>query len=302
MNSQVSKPSIVQAFESELTQFISEQGGQIRSSEPISGSTPGWSYEVAGPGGMANLIVHQTQRSLASDIPEYRVRLGVSVTGEAASLLRGRGNWTNRFASLGAVVDAGEGVEVFSQATLNWPDLTMLSALLALASVHGAGSIEHSVRNSMTGAVPNLTSLSRWGDIDFERIHYLNAHYGAARRGQRSWRVVCMQGATIELTAVDNNPYWRGGLLVLISIPKARLGINGVAPIEGINFCDWFYGIAPMFGGWCDDGDNLVFVSFFPNSAKNLPHLDSYIIQWARARIQSAEFIVKEAFRSAEAS
>jgi hypothetical protein len=90
------------------------------------------------------------------------------------------------------------------------------------------------------------------------------------------------------------HPYWGGGLLCPLSwLPESVVRVED-SPVEVNAMNKWENLIAdtPTFGGWCSDGDKLVFAQFLPNLMKGLPNFTDLLIFWARSRLASAKELV----------
>ena len=55
-----------------------------------------------------------------------------------------------------------------------------------------------------------------------------------------------------------------------------------------MNLWDNLVSDTPTFGGWCCDGNDVVFTQFIPNLMKGLPDFTDLMIAWARRRLASA--------------
>jgi hypothetical protein len=67
-----------------------------------------------------------------------------------------------------------------------------------------------------------------------------------------------------------------------------------------MNLWDNLISDTPMFGGWCRDGNSIVFAQFVPNLMKGLPALIDLIIAWARRRLRSAPQLIELARQMGE--
>jgi hypothetical protein len=136
--------------------------------------------------------------------------------------------------------------------------------------------------------------LSGWGDLDFEALRYDNAHLGIGRINQRSWSMLFLGGARLTMNGVHNNPYWGGGLLCLLQIPKLSL-IEKDETIGSNELNVWANLVSdvPTFGAWCSDNDDFVFVQFLPNFVKELPRLLDLMVEQAGQRWVEAKLLVQ---------
>jgi hypothetical protein len=242
------------------------------------------SYNVEASDGPVGITVHRTSGSLGQEIGEYRVRVLAHVIPEFTKLARDIQSSVNSLASVAALVDGATGVTC--QCLIPEHEYYTTAGILALAIAHGRRSLLLSQAKMMTGKSDNtVEQLSDWSDLDFEIAHYDHAHLGRGTRHQRGWRMVFLGGASLSLDAVHNNPYWGGGLLVLLAVPKATVSeIDPELDAEALNMWGNLVGRTPTFGAWCERDDQFVFVQFFPNFMKPLPNLTDLIIRWAWVR------------------
>jgi hypothetical protein len=259
------------------------------------GAQTRWVWRVDGVGHEARILIHETQASLGTGRPEYRVRIAVDIDEEQGRALHSLAAFANRFCVLGALMAyTDQTVAIGSQFVIGYDNLQTCAALTAAAAAYGAMSHLESIRRSFLGEKPQVGSLSAWSGIDFERLQYELAHIGGCRAGERGCRIELMTGV-IDLSALHSNPYFGGGLLVLAGAAKAGLGIEGAAPVNEMNLCEWLVGDVPMFGGWYEDGDHLRFVSFLPNMLKEVDQLMVHIVSWAQRRLAQASDTVASA-------
>ena len=255
------------------------------------------SYELIGSSMKTIFIVHQTSRSIGNEVQEYRARMWTEIPSDLGSLLNGKDAQLNRFATLGAVISNETGADVCAQCLIDPSDTGNLAGLSAAGMVQGAQSVIHSVGsvlgvdNSGDNAVHEL---SAWGDLDFEQIQYDYAHIGTGTHDDKEWKIRLNMRHSLTLAAVQNNPFFGGGLLCLLWVPKTEFGENDdVLSIQRLNHLEHLFGEAPTFGGWCDDGENYVFTSFFPNYLKSLNGITDSIINWAIIRSRMIETLVE---------
>lgn len=246
-------------------------------------------YTVEASDGSVEVIAHRTSGSMNQDKGEYRIRVNARVAPEFKEHAKDIENFINRVATLGALVD--EATAVTCQCLVPEHDPYTTAGLLALAIAHGRRSLITSHAKALMkdkgGAVEQL---SAWSDLDFELADYDHAHLGRGTRHQRGWQMKFFEGAVLSLDAVHNNPYWSGGLLSLLRMPKASVaGEDAAIDAAGLNMWGYLIGRAPTFGAWCELGDNFIFAQFFPNFVKELPDLTDQIIRWATVRCQEVQ-------------
>jgi hypothetical protein len=232
-------------------------------------------------------VIHQTQESLEFGAPRFRVRIGATIDGEQARMLQGIESIANRYSMLGAMMaHKNQAFTVGSQFIIGEGNLHTLAALAAAAAAGGVASQLGAIHHSFLSEKPQVRKLSNWSQLDFERLQYQFAHLGNCRVSDRECRVTTFWG-DIGLTAENNNPYWGGGLLVLLSVDMASLGIEGAAPVNEMNLVEWLQAEVPMFGGWCVDGEHIRFVSFVPNYMKEVDQLMPHLVSWGTRRLMA---------------
>jgi hypothetical protein len=257
------------------------------------------SYELIGSSMKTIFIVHRTERSRDHDVGEYRARTVTETPAELDELLKDNDAKLNHLATLGALISNESGVEVCAQCLLDPYDTANLAGLCAASMAQGAQSLiqsqlsilypEHASKNA-------VHEMSAWGDLDFGQIQYDYAHLGTANHSDKEWTINLGNHHTLTLTAVQNNPFYGGGLLCLLWVPPLRTGDDdSPIPIKTINDMEHLFGEAPTFGGWCDDGDRYVFTSFFQNYLKSMNAITDSIINWAIIRSRTIDTLVEVA-------
>ena len=286
--SAIQLPESVSTFLDILQQYLGLLDRHAEFVSRVDGVQTLWTYRVNGVVPETNIMIHQTQESLESGAPRFRVRIGATIDGEQGSLLHGIESIANRYCMLGALMaHSNQTFTVGSQFIIGDGNLHTCAALSAAAAVNGVASLLGAFSRSSSGEKPHVQQLSSWSQLDFERLQYEFAHLGDCRASDRECQVRTMWG-DIGLSAVHNNPYWGGGLLVLVSTEIDRLGIEGSAPVNEMNLIEWLSGDVPMFGGWSADGKYVRFVSFLPNFMKEVDQLMGHIVSWGRGRLVGA--------------
>ena len=184
---------------------------------------------------------------------------------------------------------------MLSQCLIRPNAITTVAGVLAAAIVHARPSIMESIRSELNREPrPNVETLSAWGDIEFEQIHYDYAHLGLGTQNKRRLTMNLHPHGAVSLDAVHNNPYWGGGLLCLSWLPEKLLRADdSPVDVNAMNICENLIAESPTFGGWCRDEDNIVFAQFLPNITKGLPAVTDLVISWARQRLMSAKELVE---------
>ena len=245
-------------------------------------------YELQLEDGPVEVIVHRTADSMNMANGEYRVRVIAPVIPEFTDYARKSESLFNRVATFGTLVDEARAVSC--QCLVPQHNARTIAGLLGVAIARARTSlIVSSAKALAQDRSPSIEQLSAWSDLDFELADYDYAHLGRGRRYQRGWRMLFFGGATLTLDAVHNNPYWGGGLLSLLHVPRETLILEDRA-IEAAELNMWgnLVGRTPTFGAWCRDDENFVFAQFLPNFVKPLPDLTDLIIKWASDRHHEA--------------
>ncbi len=255
---------------------------------------PSLEYEITGAPWTPILILHQTARSLEWPEPEYRVRLGTTLPDELANWIRGKENLANRYASIAAVISSQTSVDVVCQSLLTDENADLTAYMMSIAAMYGAMTITESIKLSLQKNEEQVDVLSQWTDFDFEQIHYDYAHLGVGRIAHRNWSMRTFHGH-LNLSANDNNPYWKAGILSLASFSKQQLGMeDSENAANELNQMAFLLDDTPMYGAWCDyDNEQLVFVTFIPNFMKDLPDITEYLVKWFMQRIRSVHTLIR---------
>lgn len=235
-------------------------------------------------------MVHRAEAAEGEVSDEYRVRAFAPVSAEFAAHADGIENFINRVATLGALV--GGARFVTCQCLIPERGTDTVAGLFALAIARGRTSmITAHVLAMRKEQASEVETLSAWSDLDFEVADYDHAHLGKGTRYKRGWRMDFYGGVALTLDAVHNNPYWGGGLLALLRMPKETIaGSDESIDANGMNQIGNILGRAPTFGAWCEVGDEFIFAQFVPNFVKALPDLTDQIIGWASMRCIEARY------------
>lgn len=266
-------PEYVNSFIRRTKEFLSEfdMGLQLKEEDAEAEMR---SYELSGSSFETTLLVHRTQSSFGYQVGEYRARILTAVPDKFSSFLKDKDAEINHLSTLGAMISNETGVEVVSQCLIQERDVNNLAGVAAASMAQSTQALIHTVSsllNPEDSGSDEVYELSAWGDLDFERIHYDYAHLGTGSHRGKEWSIRLNMLHTLTLTAVQNNPSYGGGLLCLLWMPKSEFGEEGQElTIKELNDVEFLFGMAPLFGGWCDDKDRYVFTSFYPNYLKSL--------------------------------
>ena len=288
-------PEHVEEFVNDVRRFLAEFDLELPASfDEQNTSQPARTYELANQNWKTTLVVHQTSRSIGSAPGEFRARASIELPDSLACTLTGMEDVANQFASLGALV-VGEGrASVVCQSLIRENSQEIVAAVMSAAIAHAAPAIVQSMARVLgTGALQTVRALSAWSDLDFEQIHYDHAHLGMGAIGRREWSQSLLGGSKLTLQAVDNNPYWGGGLLIGLRCNPDffRHDEDGIAANE-LNQMSWLFDDAPAFGAWCRREGDLLYVSFAPNFLKQVHAFTDFMIASTVARAMSVRQLV----------
>jgi hypothetical protein len=287
--SEVQLPETVETFIETLQFYLGLIETEAEFVDRVDGEQTLWSYRVVGALPETNIMIHQTQESMGSSNPRFRVRIVTPIDGEMGALFHGMGSGINRFTMLGALIlHSNRSATVGAQFILGDGNVYTCAALAATAAARNYDSLVGSVRQSVSGEQPKVVQLSSWSGIDFERVQYAFAHLGVAHGSDREFVLRSIWG-DIQLISVNSNPYWGGGLLVLVSHNKPGVDLEDSVLANEMNIFELLASDIPMFGGWCVDGDKLRFVSFFPNFIKEADQLLEHVVSWGVRRLRSVD-------------
>jgi hypothetical protein len=286
-------PEGIREFVALLQKYIATFKQKLVLVDQNHGQQPSATYEVVGGPWNTTVLIHQTQRSLETAQPEYRVRGSTKLPQQFLEFFQGRESAANRLAFLGCLVTNEKGVEVCWQALIHPAQIDCMAVLVANAAVHAAPAILKSIQSVVSGSDSNH-SVSEWEQHDFEQLHYDYAHFAIGKLEPRRWSLAEPHG-TLELLAADNNPYAGGGLLSIVNVRKDKLALDARKPftINDLNLMTFLTDDAPMFGGWCDDEERLYFVTFVPNGIKYaVAAINEYVIEWGCRRLRTVFDII----------
>ena len=289
-------PDYVEKFVETLKGFLASFGVELLDCTDEQRTAPQTRvYEFSQQEGRTSLVVHRTLRSLDKEVGEYRARVATELPRELGlASVRAEGA-INKFASLGAFTTHHEGANVLCQSLIQETSSQTTAGIMAAAMVHAAPSILQGIQAVLGPQAPDpLHALSAWSDVDFEQIHYDYAHLAVGTIMRRGWLQSLMDGGELALEAVDDNPYWGGGLFIKLRPgPDFFRGNDHQISINELNLATWLADDAPMFGAWCEHEDSVWFISFAPNFLKDLPGFADLMIDAAMIRNQAIGDLVK---------
>jgi hypothetical protein len=244
--------------------------------------------------GRTKLIIHRTSRSFDKAVGEYRARACTQLPEENVRGFVGIEDLVNQFATLGALITDRSGGEVACQSLIQENTFETTAGIMATTMIFAAASMVLSITKQFQSEPPNAVhALSAWTDLDFEQLHYDYAHLGVGSISRREWSQSRPFGL-VRLSAVDNNPFWGGGLLTLLRPNQDYFRVDGHEPsINELNRAAFLFDDAPTFGAWCKRDGAFWFASFAPNFLKQLPGFTDFIVDTAKIRMATTRSLVK---------
>jgi hypothetical protein len=284
-------PEYVENFIETLKGFLSAFNAELRDcTDEQTAAAQRRDFELLHEGLKTKLVVHRTLHSMDRDVGEFRARVMTELPRELGQAPVDVESFLNKFASLGAFITRDDGVSVGCQSLIPETTYPTTAGIMAAAMVHAAPSILQGFQRGLgQGASDPLHALSAWSDLDFEQIHYDYSHRVVGQIVERGWW--CGQ---LLLQAVDDNPYWGGGLFMRLLPDPDFLGDNEHnISINDLNLASWAYDDAPFFGAWCKDDDTIWYVSFAPNFLKDVPGFVDLMIDAATNRMAALGNLVE---------
>jgi hypothetical protein len=254
-------------------------------------------YRISGKGDPIELLVHRTSRSSKRPIGEYRARVNAIIRPELANHLRGFKDRANVYATLGALVSSNVDDSVACQCLIQPGSQDTVAGVLAAAAAHARASIVVALRRALGQDLPRAVAQpSAWTDLDFEQLQHDYPDLGIRKVNTRYWIVPLLPYGMLTLSAVDDDPYWGGGLLCMSQIPEKALALDdSKVDVNELNMLANLVDDTPTFGAWCRDGDVVLFLQSIPNLLKSLPLVTEQMIAWALRRAASARKLVEMA-------
>ena len=259
-------------------------------------------YRITGKGDPIDLLVHRTSRSSEQPVGEYRVRVNAVIRPEIADAVRGFADSANVYATLGALVSSKVDDSVTCQCLIQPGSQDTVAGVLAAAAAHARASIVAAVRRALGHEQPRAVEHpSAWTDLDFEQLQYDYPDLAIRKVSTRNWMVPLLPYGMLTLSAIDDDPYWGGGLLCMSQIPEKALALDdSKVDVTEMNVLANLVDDTPTFGAWCRNGDVVIFLQSIPNLLKGLPLVTDQMIAWALRRAASARQLVEMARQTAE--
>lgn len=240
-------------------------------------------YEAAVVDGPVQVVVHRTSDSIDETIGRYRVRVNAALPPDFVGVYDGLENAVHWFATFGALLPkSGVATQCLIPEILEETS----AALLATAIAHARRSMLSSYGMALqTKNDKPIEKLSAWSDLDFECLNFDYAHLGSSKLSSRRWEFNFLKKGKFSIDAIHNNPYWGGGILCLLTVPKRAVLLNGESiSAESLNIWGFLVGQAPTFGAWCEVDENFCFVQFLPNNLKEFPDILELVVSQAVIR------------------
>jgi len=287
-------PDYVEDFIQLMDDFLANFDASLKFESESSGTQVSRSYDVELDSGKVWIVIHRTANSLNKKEGQYRVRMSVEFSEQQSEVLRPLSDGINRYSVLGVFIPSNANCMIGSQSLIFPQHIETLAALMASSIVFSKTSLIESLNKTISNTKkPKVQNISAWSDIDFERLRYVNAQYGVNQLHNRALTFSFLN-ATIELTAIENNPQWGGGLLCLAKVPIDCLSVNSnEINVGGINQVAWLTCNTPLFGGWCRVDDALFFTQFIPNFLKEVPGMSDMILSAAKDQISNIDQLIE---------
>jgi len=294
----VTFPEYVEAFIKATNHYLGTF--EVKLEEVSQNSKSGRIYRISGKGDPIELLVHRTSRSSEQPVGEYRARVNAVIRPELANHLRGFKDRANLYATLGALVSSNVDDSVACQCLIQPGSQDTVAGVFAAAAAHARASIVVALRRALGEDLPrSVARPSAWTDLDFEQLQYNYPDLGIRRVDTRSWTVPLHPCGLLTLDAVDDDPYWGGGLLCRSQFPETALALDDSnVDVSEMNVVAYLVDDTPTFGAWCRDGDVVFFLQSIPNLLKSLPLVTEQMIAWALRRAASARQLVEMARKS----
>lgn len=191
------------------------------------------------------------------------------------------------FATLGTIIRDGR--KMSAQTIIEPGSSGTLAGILAASMMHAGPSMLEYLRRTLKlpmreQEAPICPSQpSAWSELELEQMHFSLAYAGRASLEGRTWQLK-LDTMSLSLTAMDDHPYFGGGLLSRLSIPRDICSVDGVpVRVVDLNSAD-IVGDAPTFGSWIADAEGYSFISFLPNSLQALPEFAEHWLDWSMRR------------------
>jgi len=249
--------------------------------------------EVETDCGQTSILTHEMAGTRDAGDPQFRVRVGSTIEDASLiNLMAGHEAQLNRSASLGALIRDGDSLSVVSQCPLKNLELNKAAPIVATSALMAAPSIVNCARVILGDENFKLEKQSsNWNIADFEYVsNNLAKEFDEVEFDTH--RLIGIRYYPHEeykflLHAMDMHPgIGHGGLMVQISFKNGSLDCpDRQVCINALNTECFLYDDVPLLGAWfCDQGFPLAYVSFLPNSFKDIPGITEDFSKWALAR------------------
>jgi hypothetical protein len=261
-------------------------------------------WRVEGAPYETSISLEPDSKNLPSGARSFRVHAHTVFPSELAQFFRrggsgvfgGREGMINKFASMAALITSDSNVIVGCQSSLNSHKAGMVAALIGVASVFGARTIIESLQAATRppeSAPAKPKEPSRWGDVDFDLVHYDLAHLGTGQLAANGWHLAGMHGV-VELRVEHAHPFWGGGLQALFRVPREQVGFTDSLSINDLNRVALLMGEAPTIGAWCEDGEDICFTTFVPNLMKPFRGIEAELVSASLVRGRELPSLVRQ--------
>lgn len=277
----------VDDFLAELRLALASMGASLVE-DPGSADGKMRSFQVPEAQIETRLLVLPTPRSPDLPFGEYRAFVTITFPSGAEGVLARLALEGSPFATLGTMIRDGR--QMSAQTIIEPGSPGTLAGILAASMMHAGPSMLEYLRHTQKPSTReqeapiSLSQPSAWSELELEQMHFSLAYAGATSLEGRTWEVK-LHTMTLSLTATDDHPYFGGGLLSRLSVPRDICSVDGVpVRVVDLNSADIFTGDAPTFGSWIADAEGYSFISFLPNSLQALPEFAEHWLDWSARR------------------
>jgi hypothetical protein len=293
-----SLPGDVESFVEATKRFLA--GFDVELSEiagDMSAAAQGRAYRLLGQEWETTLFIRHTREAVGDEAGQYRARAVTELPSEVAAMLAGKEAEANIFATLGALTIREGAARVVCHSLVRETTWKTTAGIMAAAMVHSAPSLlrpSAGIRDQGP-----IADLSEWTDLDFEQLHYDYAHLGVGSIEGRGISQSILPLGSLALEALDDHPYWGGGLLARLRPDPSLFRIEGKAiSANELNLVADRSDDAPMFGAWCKRDGDFWFVCFAPNLLKQLDDFTGLLIGAAKKRLLATPALVDQVLQA----
>lgn len=296
----------VNDFLAELRLALASMGASL-DEDPSLGDGKLRSFQIPEAKVETRLLVLPTPQSPNLPFGEYRAIVTITFPSGTERALERLAFDGSPFATLGTMIRDGR--QMSAQTIIEPGSPGTLAGILAASMMHAGPSMLEYLRRTQKPSKWNmlrqqpdtreqeapisLSQPSAWSALELEQMHFSLAYAGHASLEGRTWQLK-LGAMTLSLTAMDDHPYFGGGLLSRLSILRDICSVDGVpVRVVDLNSADIFMGDAPTFGSWIADAEGYSFMSFLPNSLEALPEFAEHWLDWSMRRAEGVRSLAE---------